>query len=466
MKKIVALALCLVMVLGLMTGCQKGMDVETLVQKMDEAMKNISAQSAEMEMAMDMKMSTMGVTMTMGIDMDAEVRAKADLSAMYMSMEMAMEALGENEKTSMEIYGTMEDGAMMLYTHESDSDIWVKTVEDGYADMVNELMGLELNLSKMDTKLMKLEKKQKTVNDRKCYVLNMDMDGSQFQEYMGQYMEQMMTQITGTEGMDEETMAEVETVLEGMDWSKLSAKEVIYVDAETFLPVEETIEVLGMGDVLNSMIETLMTEVAAETDEEVPEFSVEIPTFQINIKNMAYDADVEVPAVPQEAIDNAVDADTVLDDTIDDDTDYSDISTIEPQADGSYQLALGGNYIRVMVPEGYTVYLADEEMIVGMTEDMMNSINYMLMPESTSDDILAGIMEEVTWAQEEDYYKSHSEVAELNGWQTASLIYNDDTSLWYAWMELDGGALVLAAEVEGETYDLNELIATVEIAVN
>ena len=62
MKKIVALALCLVMVLGLMTGCQKGIDAKTVYQNMREAAKAVTAQSADVEMDLEMKMSTMGMT--------------------------------------------------------------------------------------------------------------------------------------------------------------------------------------------------------------------------------------------------------------------------------------------------------------------------------------------------------------------------------------------------------------------
>ena len=57
-------------------------------------------------------------------------------------------------------------------------------------------------------------------------------------------------------------------------------------------------------------------------------------------------------------------------------------------------------------------------------------------------------------------------MVEQDGFVTASLIYNDDTSIWYAWKELDGGVLMMYAEVEGEVYDINTLLSSVEIAVN
>ena len=55
MKKIVALALCLVMLLGLLSGCEKAMDLDTLIQKMDEAGKTVTATGMDAEMMMDLE---------------------------------------------------------------------------------------------------------------------------------------------------------------------------------------------------------------------------------------------------------------------------------------------------------------------------------------------------------------------------------------------------------------------------
>ncbi len=464
MKKIVALALCLVMVLGLMTGCQKGMDVETLVQKMDEAMKTVTAQSADAEMNLEMKITSMGVTMNMGIGMDMDFRAKSDFSAMYMDMNMAMEALGQTEDMNMELYATMEDGAMVSYAYESTTDTWVKTVQEGYGEMLGGLMDLQQGMAEMPKEQLSLAKKQETVNDRKCYVLTVDIGGEYVQEYMGKYMGQMMNQITGQEALDEESQDAMEA-LKDLDWSKLSSKTIYYVDAETFLPLEGSMEILGMGEAMNSMIETLMAEMMMEMDEETPAFTMEIPTCKIVMKNMAYNDDVEIPAVPQEAIDNAVDANSVIDEPIVDDPAYGDVSTNPPQADGSYLLSLEANSVRVMVPEGYPYVNAGAEFLNAMDADAAANLSYMLVPGVTGEDMRMDVLEEVDWADDNGYYKSHSDVGELNGFDTMCLIYNDGTSNWYAWKELNGCMLLLGAEVEGETFDLPALIASVEIAV-
>ena len=445
MKKIVALVLCLVMVLGLMPGCQKAMDAKTLYQKMGEAMKAVTAQAMDAEIDMEMKMSSMGVTMNMGIDMDMKMQAKADFSAMYYDMNMAMNALGQSEEMKMEMYAAMEDGALVFYVYESTEDMWVKTVQDDYAEMINGLLAMEKEFTDVSTANLTLAKDQETVNGRKCYVLTEQIDGAAVQAQMGDSMTQMLPQMVGTEELDEDTKAQMGAVMENMDWAKLSGSCVYHVDAETFLPQQMSVEILGMGDVFNDMISTLMAELAVEMDEENPAFSIEIPTCKVVPKNMTYNDAVQVPAVPQEAIDNAIDADAMADDAYLDD----ELLTNEPQADGSYLLTMGADTVRVMVPEGYVVYMTDAEMIVAMTEDMLNSVNYMLLTDMTSADVEASVLEQVTWAQDEDFYKSHSEVAELNGFQTMSLIYNDNTSIWYAWKELDGGYLLMNAEVSG-----------------
>lgn len=454
MKKIVALALCLVMVLGLMTACQKeqGMDVKTLIQKMDEAMPNITAQGMDAEMVMEIKMTTMGMTITMNMEMDMESKNKADFSASYIDMSTTMKAMGQSEKTNLEMYGTMENGELVLYVYDETEDIWAKTTQQNFGDTMGLFTNVPQNYGDLPQESFSLAKKQETINGRKCYVLAMENDGAYYQEYLGEYVQQMITQMTGTESMDEASAAEFEALMENMDFSMLSGTTVIYVDAETFLPLEMFMEIEGMGDVYNSLFSTLMEDAMEEMDEESVAFSVEVPAFTITVKNMTYNEDVEIPAVPQEAIENAIDVDAYVDDTV----------VIESE---SFVMTIGSTDIRVTLPEGFVAYTAEEDIISAMTEDMMSYVDYMVM-DVTAEEMYGYILEDVQWAQEEGYYKSHSEVAELDGYQTMSLIYNDNTSGWYAWKELDGGTLVMWTEIEGETYNLAELIATVAILEN
>ena len=462
MKRIVALALCLVMVLGLMTGCQKRMDAETLYKKMGEAVQAADTYGMDAELDMDMKMSTMGMTISMGMDMDMNIRSKADGSAYYADMTMAIEALGEREETKLEMYGTVVDGDLVYYIYEGTEDMWVKTVQTDYAEMMGGLLMMQQDLTDVSGANLSLARGKQIVNGKNCYVLTEKIDGAEMQEELSDYVSQSLLQMDTT-GLDEASMAELEALMQELDWSKLSGECVYYVDTESCLPLEMSVTVNGMGDVYADMIDAMMEMLAEETEEEIPEFTVEVPTFVISTRNMTYNEEAEVPAVPQEAIDNAIDADALTDDTVDDGSDYSDISVSEPLDDGRYLMTLGGTSVKVAVPAGYAVYMADAECVASMTEDMMNSLDYIVVADITSEDVFNAFIEEIVWAQTEGYYLSHSDVVELDGFQTASLIYNDNTSLWYAWKELDGGVLMVGAEIEGETFDLASLIAGVEI---
>ena len=465
MKKIVALVLCLVMMVGLMSGCQKKMDADTLYQNMNEAMKAVTSQAVDMEMDLEFKVSTMGIAMNMAMGMEMAMQAKSDFSAMHMDITANVEAVGQSEEISMEIYTAVEDDAVVSYTYESEADTWIKSVEDGYQELTAQIQELtkELNLDQqpMPKGTLTLEKDQITVNDRKCYVLTQQVGGEELKTLMNAYMDKILNTIIEESGeeIDEETQ-QVLDVFKNLDWSKLSYKMVYHVDAETFLPLEGVCEITGLGETLNGMIDTIMAMAMMEMDEEAPAFSIEIPTLKMTMSNMLYNDAAEVPAVPQEVIDSAIDMDDMMMDDEIIDTELANPA----QPDGSYLLSMGGSSVSVTLPEGYMAFLSETDMLVGMSADMLNSLTFMLVEGATAEDMEVGVLSEVDTAKEAEFYKSHSEVAEVNGYSTMSLIYNDDTSLWYAWKELDGCVLLLGAEVEGETYDLAELFAAVQIA--
>ena len=469
MKKIVALVLCLVMMVGLMSGCQKKMDADTLYQNMNEAMKAVTAQAADMEMDLEFTVSTMGISMNIAMSMDMAMQAKSDLSAMHMDITANVDAMGQSEEISMEVYTAVEDDAVVYYAYESDTETWVKSVEEGYQELTAQIQELtkELGLGQqtMPKGTLTLEKDQVTVNDRKCYVLTQQVGGEELKTLLNTYMDQILNKAieeTGEE-IDEETRAEMQQVLDvlkNLDWSKLSYKMVYHVDAETFLPVEGVTEITGLGETLNGMIDTIMAMAMMEMDEEAPAFSIEIPTIKMTLSNMRYNDAAEVPAVPQEVIDSAVDMEDLM---MDDELIDTEVSN-PAQSDGSYLLSMGGSSVSVTLPEGYMVFLSEVDMLVGMSADMMNSLTFMLVEGATAEDMEVGVLSEVDSAKEAEYYKSHTEVAEVNGYSTMGLIYNDNTSLWYAWKELDGCVLLMGAEVNGETYDLAELFTAVQIA--
>lgn len=454
MKKIVALSLCLIMVLGLLAGCEKAMDAKTLLQKMEEVGKNQTAMSGKMSMEMDMSMGITGITMNMGMKLNGDMAVDTETGKMYTDMTVGVEVLGQTEEESMQMYGVTEDGVMTTYTYEELTDTWVKaTEEQDMTSQYEEMLTFQADLSEIPEDKLSLAKEKEKVNGKECYVLTIDMDGAYFDEAMKAGME------IGMGEMDEMT----KSMLENADFSALSAKMVYYVDAKTFETVSMTGEILGMGDVMSSMLAPMMEEMVGLTGEENVEISIDIPVCKVSLTDLVYD-NVQVPDVPQEAIDNAVDADSLEDLEIPDDEYLVDDSmlTNPPQADGSYLLSAGSGTIRVVLPEGYTAVESEADYLTSTDATYMNFLGYGLVADMTLDEFTSSFQEEIDWAKEYDYYKSHTDVTELDGYQYMSLIYNDNTSAWFVWKELDDCIFVMTAEVEGETCDLTGLLSAVE----
>lgn len=470
MKKIVALALCLVMVIGLMTGCQKAMDAKTLVQKMDEAMKTVTEIGAEAEIDMEMKLGASGVTMGMALGMDVGMKAKTDFSQLYANTAITMEMLGQTEEMAMEMYMTMVDGNAVTYVLESETETWVKTTMDDYAELLAQAQGAPAVQTYADvpTEKMTLAKEKVTVNDRECYVLTVDMDGEYFKSYMDENMDEAFAQMDeemakAEAEMSEEEFEQVKSMMEAvknLDWSTLSAKSVYHVDAETFLPVEMTVEVLGLGETMQSIMTTLLAELMIELDSAELEFTIDVPTFKLSAKNMTYNEAVEIPAVPQEAIDNAIDADEMAEEEF-----VVDESLLNnpAQADGSYLLTCEGDSVCIRIPEGYIPVMSEQGNLEIMTPDYMNSVNYALSEEITDEVVREYVGEMLNYAHEGEYYLSHTEPAELSGFTVETHVFNDGTGTVYAWKQLDASMMFVEVYYTGESFDTEALLSGLEI---
>lgn len=429
MKKIVALVLCLVMVAGLMTGCQKAMDLNTLIKKMDEAMAAGTQMAGKIDVDLDMQLGITGMTLDMGMDLAMDMKMANDGSSGWVDMAMNMEVLGESQKTEMEIYLNTEGEDTVTYVKESSTGVWIKSQKKAAENQSTTVKFSEIPLEKMT-----LAQEKETVNGRECYVLTMNLDGEYFQSMINSTM--MM-------GMDEAT----QEMLEAMDWSKLSAVMTYHVDAESFLPVQMSGEIQGLGDVMSGLVGQML-------GMEGLDMTVTVPTCKVSMTEMAYTG-VEIPAVPQEAIDNAVDADA-MDDMVMEDT------TIEPQADGSYLMSAGSVQAQVMLPEGYTADIVSMDYIDAANEDWSIYLGYELLPAEEDVGLDEALLAEVDTLKADGTYKSHTGPEELDGYQVMGITDTDGYSFWYAWREVEGYALAITVEAADESFDIADVLSGVK----
>ena len=424
MKKIVALALTVVMVLGLLAGCEKPMDAKTLTQKMDEAQKNVTAVAGKMNLDLGMAMTVTGMTLDINMDVDVDIKEKLDMSAGYLNGKFTMEVMGESQEIAVENYVVAEGDKLVNYSYESATDMWVKSEQDSaeLKTMQEELMGAAMKFAELPEEKMTLAEEQETVGGKSCYVLTVNMDGTQFQDSMDTIMGTMTEEMTELE--------ELEAMLkEDMDWSALKLEMVYHVDAETFQIVQMVGKIEGMGEVINSLFATLLGELMLGEGAEELEFTIEVPTCSFSMTEMAYN-DIEIPAVPQEAIDNAKTAEEIEEEAM---NQMMEELSNPPQADGRFLLSQEMEPVYVTIPEGYIPYLSEEGILVAMTADMTESISYSLVLDVTAEDMNAEYEAMVQYAKEEGYYLSHEDMESVNGFTVKNLAYNDGSYETYAW---------------------------------
>ena len=465
MKKIVALVLCLAMMVGLMTGCQKKMDAETLYQKMNEAVKGSTAQSLDAQLELDLSFATMGMTIDMGFDIGMGMEMKTDLSAVHVDMTLDMDVLGQNEKTTMDVYVAVDGDNLVTYVYEGASDTWIKSTEGDIQQFMAEYQALaqELESDALPKGVLTLAEEQVTVGERKCYVLTEQMDGETMQGFMSQYMDQILAEAMEAEGaeLDAESQ-EVLDLIKNMDWSKLNYTVVYHVDAETFLPRETAVEIQGIGDVFNEMFSTLMASaLMGDLAGEIPDFTIEVPACKMTMKNMAYNDEVTVPAVPQEAIDNAIDGDELLSEE-----EYYEEEielTNPPQEDGSYLMMVGNTAVRISVPAKFEVYMSEVDYLATMTAEMEEMADYMVVEGYTAAEIQESYDLQVQTSKDEGTWVSNEELESINGFTVVNLVYNDGIYEVTAWREVPGGLVLVCASSFDALPNVEEILTGIEI---
>lgn len=426
-RKITALLLAAVMVLGLFSGCEKAMDAETLVQKMTEASANVTDMGGKMEMDIDMTMSVTGMSLDMGMNLSGEYRTTSEPMAGWMDMTFSMEMMGMTQEMQMVSYYAEEDGVLVSYAYDSSTDMWTCSEAEEMMDMGSMTT---MDLTEIAAGNMVLAEEKQTIGDREAYVLDVTITGELLNKAMAESMEVL----------DGELDEEVAAMMEGMDFSAMSMKAVYYIDCETYLPLQMDIEIQGMGDALGTMINAMMSEEAMDDSVDY-EFTVDVTKFTISMSELVY-ADVQVPTVPQEGIDA--------------------VAQNPDQGDGSYVLTVNEDSVRVVCPEGYTVYYVDSEYLAMSTDDYVTTVDYSMLVDFAEQDMLDIVEDYATSMQEIDLYESHGASEDVDGFKIMYVKCNDETVFYFAWKQVGDSMLMVTIYSEGMP-DIPSALAAVEV---
>ena len=289
MNRIAALVLALVMLLAL-TGCGK-MTTEKLVLKMVEAtggkMMTQATTTMDLELGMKMTMEQMGLNMDLAMDIAyrMDMKMQPDPYRMYgdITMDMAMERMGQtmNETLNSQTYMELADGKVKNYVYDESTGIWLSEEVD-VAEMMDSIAkGMDYSFLKDMIPEITMDEETQVLNGKEVYVLRMTITGAQMQNAMGGAVD--MESMLGQAGLNGE-----------LDFSALEVPTVMYVDATTYLPVKMEMEIIGMGEMMKSMMGQMVGAMDGMG------LDISIPVCKVVYENIGFDP-VEVPEVPAEA---------------------------------------------------------------------------------------------------------------------------------------------------------------------
>lgn len=389
---------------------------DSLLAAMQENMENASSMTMDMSFTMDMTIDGERVI----TDMSYSYQVTSDPEAAYVSATVTYEADFEEESmtTTTETYVVLEDGVYVTYSGV-DGD-WYKMEIELDADLMESYTMLDMTTG------CTLAGETQKVNDTECFVLTCQIQGDDLQTLMD---EMGLSNLTGD-----------------MDYSALTVEETIWLDQETLLPVQATID---FGDSLTAMMEASI----GLTGEDGVEFSMEPCVITASYTGFN---NVDEITVPDEVIESAASYDELYES-------YSSDYELTLNENGTYLLEDGYTEggVNLATPAGHTIDESSSDSTwICFNADPDND-EYAYVFYSLYTDFTAEDMEYIYGDSFEDYadYYDDAVITEL---QTVTIdgqnvtyvavicSYDDDSQEmeFYAWMEISENVFLLIGGVD------------------
>lgn len=213
-----------------------------IVGKMQEALTATPCSKLElvMNIAMSMDAGESG-KMDMTTKSTTQMTISQDPVSSYSVATAEVGVAGETTTATTENYSVLEDGELVSYV--SSNGIWMK-VPTGQTpeDLTNTASSVAVDLSNVTVDQAVTE-----WNGKKVICLKTQLTGDVVQNALGN--------ILGSMGEAGGALGESANILESVDYTKLTCNAIIYLDAETYLPVAEEMTFDGMNEVMAPMYE-------------------------------------------------------------------------------------------------------------------------------------------------------------------------------------------------------------------
>ena len=328
MPAILAAAVCFAC-----TGCGK-MTEEKLMENMGKAMEGRTFFGGDMDLVLGMTYSADMMEIPMAIDMNMDMGGRIlcsyeplglyyDVSTQTdIQADIGGETQNESVSDQTQIYTAQEDDNFAIYSHSGTSGQWSKTdIDSSVIDSLFRLIteAAETSESEESTEGITLDEESASLNGRDVYVLHVDSSSQADSEAFLTAMESILPQFGSsfsTESLD-----------------SIKGSTVMYIDQETFLPVQMECTIEGMDEF-----------------------------FSQNSDWME-----ELPVVPEEAYEAIAFQEA--------------LAELDPDlGDGTYAIQSTGNAVRIAPPENMTVSEIAAETVTFMDDAGLDTITYAMIP--------------------------------------------------------------------------------------
>lgn len=328
MPAILAAAVCFAC-----TGCGK-MTEEKLMENMGKAMEGRTFFGGDMDLVLGMTYSVDMMEIPMAIDMNMDMGGRIlcsyeplglyyDVSTQTdIQADIGGETHNESVSDQTQIYTAQEDDNFAIYSHSGTSGQWSKTdIDSSVIDSLFRLIteAAETSESEESTEGITLDEESASLNGRDVYVLHVDSSSQADSEAFLTAMESILPQFGSsfsTESLD-----------------SIKGSTVMYIDQETFLPVQMECTIEGMDEF-----------------------------FSQNSDWME-----ELPVVPEEAYEAIAFQEA--------------LAELDPDlGDGTYAIQSTGNAVRIAPPENMTVSEIAAETVTFMDDAGLDTITYAMIP--------------------------------------------------------------------------------------
>lgn len=389
-------------------------DTEYVVEQMVNEALGKTMTYADSTMEMEMSISMEGLSLDIDMMAMGKNLVQTDPYMAYSSMDITINMLGQEETVSSESFVVLENGSLVTYTYDGESDYW-SVLDTGMteADILEQqeasyewLAGKSVSDFVVDSELY-------DINGKDAYRIEVELTG-----------EEMNRTLNGMSGITE--MFD-EMGLEDLDMSCLTVPSVYYVDAESYEIVQMEISIEGMDEMLNDMMYSLLV----GTD---PDYDMEfvIGKFSMVYSNISYEP-VEMPELPDVA--QGVTWEEVED---------ASEETAQDQQEGEvYIIEEADCYVGITCPADWTVTYTAYDTLDIENEELWQTAEFVMYCEVTRDDFVAYV-EDVVVAYVEEYglIADCSDFGTIGDYEVMA-VYCEYFDFYFAWAQVDEAWLLI-----------------------